>query len=485
MAKVKKDNKINLNVVVLGHVDSGKSTLVGHLTYKCGGIDKRTIEKFEKEAQEMGKGSFKYAWVVDKLKAERERGISMDCTYQKASTKKYMINFIDVPGHRDFAKNCVAGISSADVALVVVASSTGEFEAGISKHGQTREHILLAYSMGVKQIIIAVNKIDNTEPPYSKSRFEEVKKETEKYAKKVGYNPKAIPIIPLSAWHGDNLNELSPNMTWWKGWSVEQKGSILAKRGKTLLEALDVMLPPERCTTKPFRMSITEVYKVGGIGTVAVGRIQTGILKPGMVMKISPQCITSTAESIEMCHEAMAEAIDGDFVGVQIKNVSINEVRRGDVMSDAKNDPGKDVVTFLAQVIILNHPTEIHSGYQPMMNIHSKSVAIRFKTIKEKVDRRSGKVLEENPESIKEGDAAMVQIETLEPVCLEAFSDYPTLGRFVIRDNKDTVAVGIIKSVTKSEDPGQERGKQDAEAAAKVKAAWAEKKRLKKEAAGY
>merc|ERR1712224_907006 len=196
--KEAKDGKIHINIVVIGHVDSGKSTSTGHMIYKCGGIDKRTIEKFEKEAQEMGKGSFKYAWVLDKLKAERERGITIDIQLMKFITKKYYVTIIDAPGHRDFIKNMITWTSQADCAVLIVASSTGEFEAGISKNGQTREHALLAYTLGVKQMIVGINKIDNTEPPYSEARYKEIKKEVESYVKKVGYNPKSVAFVPMS-----------------------------------------------------------------------------------------------------------------------------------------------------------------------------------------------------------------------------------------------------------------------------------------------
>merc|ERR1712011_22444 len=282
-----KDGKTHVNVVVIGHVDSGKSTSTGHLIYKCGGIDKRTIEKFEKEAAEMGKGSFKYAWVLDKLKAERERGITIDISLWKFESSKYYVTIIDAPGHRDFIKNMITGTSQADCAVLIVAAGVGEFEAGISKNGQTREHALLAYTLGVKQMIVAVNKMDSTEPPYSQARFEEIQKEVSGFIKKVGYNPETVAFVPISGWHGDNMLEPSENMGWFKGW--EKKGTTKADKdkkfsGTTILQALDHIAPPERPTEKPLRLPLQDVYKIGGIGTVPVGRVETGIIKPGMVI---------------------------------------------------------------------------------------------------------------------------------------------------------------------------------------------------------
>jgi len=444
--------KTHINIVVIGHVDSGKSTTTGHLIYKCGGIDKRTIEKFEKEAQEMGKGSFKYAWVLDKLKAERERGITIDIQLMKFLTKKYDVTIIDAPGHRDFIKNMITGTSQADCAVLIIASSTGEFEAGISKNGQTREHALLAYTLGVKQMIVGVNKIDNTEPPYSEKRFTEIKKEVESYVKKVGYNPKEVAFVPISGWHGDNMIEPSTNMSWYKGWSVTRKGSDKPLTGVTLLDAIDNINPPERPVSKPLRLPLQDVYKIGGIGTVPVGRVETGCIKAGMVVTFAPAAVTTEVKSVEMHHETLTEGgVPGDNVGFNVKNVSIKDIRRGMVTSDSKNDPAKESKSFLAQVIILNHPGEIRAGYQPVLDCHTAHVACKFDVLKEKIDRRSGKVLEEEPKIIKSGDAAMINLVPSKPMCVESFADYQPLGRFAVRDMRQTVAVGIIKSVEKSD----------------------------------
>jgi len=452
--KDKKD-KIHVNIVVIGHVDSGKSTSTGHMIYKCGGIDKRTIEKFEKEAQEMGKGSFKYAWVLDKLKAERERGITIDIQLMNFTTRRYYVTIIDAPGHRDFIKNMITGTSQADCAVLIVAASTGEFEAGISKNGQTREHALLAYTLGVKQMIVGVNKIDNTEPPYSQSRFNEIKKEVESYVKKVGYNPKSVAFVPISGWHGDNMIETTEKMGWYKGWTIDRKGSDKQLTGKTLFEAIDNISPPERPSSKPLRLPLQDVYKIGGIGTVPVGRVETGTIKAGMVVTFSPTSVTTEVKSVEMHHETLETAHPGDNVGFNVKNVSIKDVKRGMVTSDSKNDPAKESRSFLAQVIILNHPGEIHAGYQPVLDCHTAHVACKFSEIREKIDRRSGKVLEENPKMVKTGDAAMINLVPSKPMCVEAFSDYQPLGRFAVRDMRQTVAVGIIKSVDKSDVAGK------------------------------
>lgn len=445
--------KSHINIVVIGHVDSGKSTTTGHLIYKCGGIDPRTIAKFEKEASEMGKGSFKYAWVLDKLKAERERGITIDIALWKFETTKYYVTVIDAPGHRDFIKNMITGTSQADCAVLIVAAGVGEFEAGISKEGQTREHALLAFTLGVKQLIVAVNKMDSTEPKYSEARFKEIQKEVSTYIKKVGFNPKAVPFVPISGWNGDNMLEASSNMEWFKGgWAVERKEGNA--KGVTLYDALDAILPPSRPSDKPLRLPLQDVYKIGGIGTVPVGRVETGIIKPGMVVTFAPVNLTTEVKSVEMHHESLPEAHPGDNVGFNVKNVSVKEIRRGYVAGDSKNDPPKGVKTFLAQVIILNHPGEIKNGYSPVLDCHTAHIACKFAEILEKCDRRSGKKLEDNPKFVKSGDSAIVSCAPSKPMCVESFQEYPPLGRFAVRDMKQTVAVGVIKEVEKQEGQG-------------------------------
>jgi elongation factor 1-alpha len=398
----------------------------------------------------MGKGSFKYAWVLDKLKAERERGITIDISLWKFETAKYYITIIDAPGHRDFIKNMITGTSQADCAVLVIAAGVGEFEAGISKNGQTREHALLAFTLGVKQLIVAVNKMDSTEPPYSEARFNEIQKEVSAYIKKIGYNPDVVPFVPISGWNGDNMLEASPKMTWFKSWKVT-KPDKKEYTGTTILEALDNIDPPKRPTDRPLRLPLQDVYKIGGIGTVPVGRVETGILKPGTVVTFAPVNLTTEVKSVEMHHTALEEAVPGDNVGFNIKNVSVKDIRRGNVAGDSKNDPPKETEEFRAQVIILNHPGQINAGYAPVVDCHTAHIACKFRDLVEKIDRRSGKKIEDNPPHVKSGDAAIVEMVPQKAMCVEAFSEYAPLGRFAVRDMRQTVAVGVIKSVKKRE----------------------------------
>jgi len=438
--------KPRVNLVVIGHVDAGKSTTTGHLIYKCGGIDKRTIEKFEKESAELGKASFKYAWVLDKLKAERERGITIDIALWKFESSKFMFTIIDAPGHRDFIKNMITGTSQADVAILIVASGTGEFEAGIAKNGQTREHALLAHTLGVKQMIVGVNKIDLAD--YKESRYKEIKKEVEGFLSKTGFRMKtkkgdeAIPFVPISGFKGDNMIEKSTNMSWYNG--------------PTLIEALDQIKPPKRPSDKPLRLPLQDVYKIGGIGTVPVGRVETGTLKAGMTVQFAPVGLSTEVKSVEMHHEAVPEAFPGDNVGFNIKGISVKDIRRGYVASDAKNNPAMETETFDAQVIVMNHKN-ITNGYSPVLDCHTAHIACKFQEIHNKIDRRTNKEVEKFPKSVKTGDACVVTLKPSRPMCVETFKDFPPLGRFAVRDMKMTVAVGVIKATTVKERSAKKR----------------------------
>lgn len=444
--------KTNISVVVIGHVDSGKSTSTGHLIYKCGFIDQRILDQYEKESQQMNKGSFKYAWILDRLKASRERGVTIDISLWKFESKNYTITIIDAPGHRDFIKNMITGTSQADCAILVIPAANGEFETAVSDNGQAKEHALLAYTLGVKQMIIAVNKMDATKPEaFSQERFEEIKSNVATYIKKIGYNPQGIPFVPISGWTGDNLIEQSENMPWYKGWNVERKEGGNAS-GYTLMDAIDALIPPVRPLDKPLRLPLQDVYKIGGIGTVPVGRVETGILRPGMVATFAPINANAEVRSVEMHHDNLEEAIPGNNVGFNIRGLAVKDLRRGYVASNSKDDPAKEALSFKAQVIVLNHPNEIKAGYTPVLDCHTSHIACKFAELLEKVDRRTGKKLEDNPGGVKSGDSAIVKIVPSKPMCVEAFSQYAPLGRFAVRDMKTTVAVGVVKEVEKRMD---------------------------------
>ena len=435
--------KTHVNLVVIGHVDSGKSTSTGHLIYACGGIDARTIEKFEKESAQMGKGTFKYAWVLDKLKAERERGITIDITLWKFESKKYYFTIIDAPGHRDFIKNMITGTSQADVAILVVPAEKGGFEAAYSKDGQLREHALLAFTMGIKQIIVAINKMDACD--YSEQRYNEIEEEMRKFIKKQGFKPEDTQFVGYSGYTGQNLVER------YEDGDATKTNKMPWYKGKTLLEALDEIKPPTRPLDKPLRLPLQDVYKITGIGTVPCGRVETGVLKPGMLVYFAPCGITTECKSVEMHHTSLEEAIPGDNVGFSVKGVTVKDIKRGYVTGDSKNDPPKEVESFRAQVIVMNHPNSIKAGYCPVIDCHTSHIAVKFSKLETKIDRRTGKAVEEEPKEIKNGESVIAFMEPQKPLVCETYSTYPPLGRFAVRDMKMTVAVGVIREITRRE----------------------------------
>jgi len=372
-----------------------------------------------------------------KLKAERERGITIYIALWKFESNKYIFTIIDAPGHRDFIKNMITGTSQADVAMLVVSSAKGEFETGISETGQTREHALLAFTLGVKQMIVCVNKMDSDSVNFAVDRYNEIKEEVSGYLKRIGYNPESIPFVPISGWLGDNMLEKSDNLKWYSG--------------PTLFEALDGVTPPKRPNDKPLRIPLQDVYKIGGIGTVPVGRVETGVLTINMGVVFAPTGLTTEVKSIEMHHEQMEKAEPGDNIGFNVKGVAVKDLKRGYVCGSQTNDPPLGCDNFTANIIILNHPGEIHAGYTPVVDCHTCHIACRFNQLLQTIDKRSGKVIEENPQFVKKGQAVNAILIPQKKMVVESFKDYPPLGRFAVRDMRQTVAVGVIKSVEKSQ----------------------------------
>jgi elongation factor 1-alpha len=407
---------------------------MGHFLVEMGAIDPRVIEEYAKESEKFGAGdSFKYAWVLDRLKDERERGVTIDLAFQKFETKKYYYTLIDAPGHRDFVKNMITGASQADVAIIVLSAKPGETEVGLGFGGQTREHAFLLRTLGVTQVIPVINKMDDPTVKYSEERYKAVRADFEKLLKMVGYDVTKLPFIPVSGWVGDNLTTRSPNMPWYKG--------------PTLLEALDMVTEPPKPIDKPFRLPVQDVYSITGVGTVPVGRVETGVVKVGDKVIIAPVNLTAEVKSIEMHHTPIEKAIPGDNIGINLRGVSKQDIKRGYVIGSVDNPPTV-AKEFIAQVIIIYHPSAISAGYTPVLHAHTAQVATTFKELIARIDPRSGQVVEEKPKSLKTGDSALVRLAPLRPLCIEPYSVIPQLGRFAIRDMGTTIAAGIVKEVT-------------------------------------
>jgi len=433
--------KLHMNLVVVGHVDNGKSTIVGHLLVDMGVIDQRTIDSFAKESEETGKGdTFKYAWVLDSIKDERERGITIDLAFQKFETSKYFYTLIDAPGHRDFIKNMITGASEADAAILVVSVKPGETEAATDPGGQAREHAFLSRTLGVSQIVVALNKMDDS--GYSEARYNEVKEIVEKMLKLVGYNLSKISFIPVSGWKGDNLIKKSENMPWYKG--------------PTLGESLDLFEPPEKPLGKPLRIPIQDVYSITGVGTVPVGRVETGVLKANQKVMVMPSGVTGEVKSIETHHTQMESAEAGDNIGFNLRGVDKKSIKRGDVIGPVDNPPNA-AKEFEAQIIIIHHPTAMAPGYTPVLHAHTAQVAATLSEFVAKIDPKTGGAVEEKPKFLKTGDAAIVRIKPVRPLAIETFKEFPEIGRFALRDMGTTIAAGVVKSIIEKYDPSAKK----------------------------
>ena len=416
-------DKPHQNLAIIGHVDHGKSTLVGRLLFETGSVPEHVIEQYREEAEEKGKGGFEFAYVMDNLAEERERGVTIDIAHQEFDTEKYYFTIVDCPGHRDFVKNMITGASQADNAVLVVAADDGVAP-------QTREHVFLARTLGINELIIGINKMDVVD--YSEDEYTDVVDEVKQLLKQVRFDTEDASFVPISAFEGDNVAETSDEMSWYGG--------------PTLLEALNDLPEVEPPTDAPLRLPIQDVYTISGIGTVPVGRLETGTMHPGDMVSFQPSDVGGEVKTIEMHHEEVDRAGPGDNVGFNVRGVGKDDIRRGDVCGSADDAP-KVAETFQAQVVVMQHPSVITEGYTPVFHAHTAQVACTVESLDQKLDPASGEVAEENPDFIKSGDAAVVTIRPQKPLSIEPSSEIPELGSFAIRDMGQTIAAGKVLSV--------------------------------------
>jgi len=415
--------KPNINVVFVGHVDHGKSTAIGRLMYDTGLIPEQEMQKLKEEAAKHGKVGFEFAFVMDRVKEERERGVTIDLAYKKLMTQKYQITIIDAPGHKDFVKNMITGASQADAAFLTVAVQHGVMP-------QTKEHLWLLRTMGVEQLAVIINQMDTIN--WDEAKYNKIKADLTILLKTVGINVDKVNFIAASGFKGDNVAKKSVNMPWYKG--------------PTILEQMDLFTEPVKPTELPLRMPLQDVYEITGIGTVPVGKIETGKMKPGQKVIVLPgrsgKGVPGEIKTIEMHHEQLPEAIAGDNVGISIRGLGKKDIARGDVVCDAAS-PAPIVEEFTAQIVVINHPTVIAKGYTPVFHIHTAQVPCRFVEILRKMDPKTGQVAQESPDYIKNGDVAIVKIKPQGNLVLERQKDNPHMARFAIRDAGSTVAAGV------------------------------------------
>jgi elongation factor 1-alpha len=420
--------KPHLNVVFIGHVDHGKSTTVGRLLFDAGAIPEQEMRKLKDIAEQLGKGGFEFAFVMDNLKEERERGVTIDLSHKQFMTPKYEFTIIDAPGHRDFIKNMITGAAQADAAVLLVGSE------GVQ--AQTREHAFLARTFGIKQLIVALNKVDLL--GYDQAKVEKIKNDTIALLKSVGFKVETVKFIPIAAYPGENVVKRSTKMPWYTG--------------PTLIEALDQLSVPEKPTNLPLRLPIQDVYTIKGIGVVPVGRIETGVMKVNDKIIIMParegKGVRGEVKSIEMHHESMPMAEPGDNVGFNVRGIEKQDIRRGDVLSH-ENTPATVATEFTAQIVVLNHPSVITVGYTPVFHVHTAQVACQVTEIVKKINPATGETLQEHPDFIKNGDAAVVKFKPVQPLCIETQKEIPQLARFAVRDSGLTVAAGMCIDLVK------------------------------------
>jgi len=409
MAKAKE----HMNLAFIGHVDHGKSTLVGHILLQSGAIAEKQLSD----------GENKFRFVMDKLQEERERGVTIDLAHAKFDTPKYQFTIVDCPGHRDFVKNMITGASQADAAVLVVAIDDGIMP-------QTKEHAFLARTLGINQLIIAINKMDLVD--YDEAKFNELKDEIGALIKTVAYKPKDINFIPISAFQGDNITVKSDKTPWYKG--------------PSLVESLAELKAPEKPTQLSLRVPVQDVYTITGVGTVPVGRVETGVMKKGDNIIFEPPGSTGEVKTIEMHHEMLEQAEPGDNVGFNVRGVGKNDIRRGDVAGHTSNAPTV-AKEFTAQIVVLQHPGVITVGYTPVFHCHTAQVACTFMELQKKLDPATGQTKEENPDFLKTGDAAFVVVRPTKPMVIEKIKEIPHMGRFAIRDMGQTVAAGMCVDI--------------------------------------
>ncbi|MGV8144357.1 MAG: translation elongation factor EF-1 subunit alpha [Methanothermobacter sp.] len=405
MAKAKE----HMNLAFIGHVDHGKSTLVGHLLLQSGVIAE----------QQLSKGEDKFRFVMDKLQEERDRGVTIDLAHARFDTPKYEFTIVDCPGHRDFVKNMITGASQADAAVLVVAIDDGVMP-------QTKEHAFLARTLGINQLIVAINKMDLVK--YSEEKFNALKEDVGNLIKTVAYKPDQIDFIPISAFEGDNITKPSENTPWYKG--------------PTLVDSLNKLSAPEKPTDLPLRLPVQDVYSITGVGTVPVGRVETGVMKKADNVIFEPPGVSGEVKSIEMHHEMLDKAEPGDNVGFNVRGVGKNDIRRGDVAGHTDTPPSV-AKEFTAQIVVLQHPGVITVGYTPVFHCHTAQVACTFLELQKKMNPATGAVEEENPDFLKTGNAAIVKVKPTKPMVIERIKEIPHMGRFAIRDMGQTVAAGM------------------------------------------
>ncbi|KAJ7568170.1 hypothetical protein O6H91_01G021200 [Diphasiastrum complanatum] len=433
------DTRQHLNVVFIGHVDAGKSTIGGQILYLSNMVDDRTIQKYEREAKDKNRESWYMAYIMDTNEEERAKGITVEVGRAFFETKKTRFTILDAPGHKNYVPNMISGASQADVGVLVIAARKGEFETGFERGGQTREHAQLAKTLGVSKLLVVVNKMDDPSVQWSKERFDEIEKKIVPFLRSCGYNVKKdVQFLPISGLYGLNMKDRLPKSTcpWWDG--------------PCLFEALDAVEVPERDPSGPFRMPLIDKYK--DMGTVVMGKTESGSVRRGDNLIIMPNKARVKVVTIYRDADEVNYARPGENLRIRLAGVEEEEISPGFVLSSV-NKPISAVLEFDAQLQILellDHKAIFTAGYKAVLHIHSVVEECEITELLQQIDPKTKKAIKKRVLFVKSGAVVVVRIQVNALICVEKFEDFPQLGRFTLRDEGKTVAIGKVVKLPKA-----------------------------------
>ncbi|XP_053680134.1 protein HBS1 [Anopheles nili] len=434
-SKERGTRKEHIHMVVIGHVDAGKSTLMGHLLYDTGNVSQRIMHKHEQESKKLGKLSFMYAWVLDETGEERERGITMDVGSTRFETANKEITLLDAPGHKDFIPNMISGANQADVALLVVDATRGEFETGFEQGGQTREHALLVRSLGVSQLGVVVNKLDTV--GWAKERFDEIVHKLKVFLKQAGFRDADVTYVPCSGLTGENLVKEPTDL-----------GLTQWYNGPTLLKVIDSFKTPERAIDKPFRLSVADIFKGTGSGFCLSGRIESGMVCVNDKLLVCPSKEQAVVKNITIDELPQQTAFAGDQISLTLANIDVNNISVGYILSDIYH-PVPLASRILARIVVFNIKVPITRGYPVLLHHQSLIEPATIRKLKAQLHKGTGEVLKKNPRCLGNNSCALVEIEFQRPVGMEKYADFKDLGRIMLRVEGVTIAAGLVTEIVK------------------------------------
>ncbi|KAH8323999.1 hypothetical protein KR074_005683 [Drosophila pseudoananassae] len=431
--KERSDQKSHIHMIVIGHVDAGKSTLMGHLLFDTGNVSQRVMHKHEQESKKLGKQSFMYAWVLDETGEERARGITMDVGQSRIETTSKIVTLLDAPGHKDFIPNMISGATQADVALLVVDATRGEFESGFELGGQTREHAILVRSLGVNQLGVVINKLDTV--GWSQERFTEIVTKLKSFLKQAGFKESDVTFTPCSGLTGENLTK-----------KAQESALTSWYSGSHLLDVIDNFKVPDRAIDRPLRMSVSDIYKGTGSGFCISGKVETGVLCVNDRVLVGASREQAQVKSITMDEFPQTSVFAGDQVSVTLAGVDINNVTVGCIICDPQT-PIPVTLRFQARIIVFNVKVPITMGFPVLLHHQSLIEPAVVCKLTALIHKSTGEVVKKKPRCLGNNSCALVELETSRPICIERYADFKELGRVMLRVAGVTIAAGMVTKI--------------------------------------